>query len=300
MPTVTMQVRSDDPVPVAIPGVVVSYYTFPGEVFVTSGTTDVNGDVSVALTAGTYDVTFFKVGVSILPRQPQQVVIATANTVRKVIGHIRTMPESPNPDLCRVSGFIVDSHGRRAAKAKITIGPQKELIVISGDLLDPSSHLEVMSDSDGYVEFDLLRGVEYEVFYLFKDAWFGMPPGRICIKAPNQPAVRLVDLLFPLPAHVEFSATTLAMNVGTTDSGVLLTVTYTDGNVRTGPLEWGTYQLTRSPDTVLEAGHTSDHLVLTALTTGICVVSAVRQIKGDTQWVPEPPFLADSLTVTVT
>lgn len=301
MPITTIQMRSDNIVPDLISGVIVEFYTTLGA-FVTSGTTDGTGDVTVSLPAALYDIVMYKQGITILPRQPQRITVLTQipPNVFKVFAHIRVMPETIDPTLCRVSGFIVNSHGKPQKGVKITIGPCRELIDIGLKLVDPDHQVTVTSDDKGYVEFDLLRKVSYEAFILYKDEWQSFPPGRLSIKAPDMPSVPLEYLLFPVPGHVAFSVSAISVGVGIQDDTTDITITYTDFNVRQTPLSWGGFNLINSDATKFDYEVAGDTLIIKGLASGIATLTAVRTLTPTSLWIPEPPFVADVLTVTVT
>lgn len=301
MPITTILLSSDDLVPVNIAGAAVEFYNTAG-VFQTSGTTDTNGSTTVTLPAADYDVLIFKVGVSVLPHQPQRITVLTQTppNVFSITGHVRTMPESTNPNLCRVSGYLIDIQGRAKPNVKITVGPLFELIDIASQLVDPDGMITVVSDSNGYVEFDLIRGINYEAFFIEKVEWKQVAPGRLYILAPDLPAVRLDFLLFPIPVNVAFSVDTLSVPSGTIDSTIVLTVAYSDGNPRQLPLPWGTYQLILSSPDIFDYTVAGSALVITGKSPGTATLTAIRDPIVTSYWNPAPPFVADILTVTVT
>lgn len=301
MPIVTIQMKSDAVIPLALPGVLVEFYNLAG-VFQTSGTTDVLGEATVTLPAASYDIYMYKAGISILPSQPQRIIVLTQvpPNVFKVFAHERVLPESTDPLKCRVSGHFVNLHGKPQKGVKVTIGPCVELADIGGNLVDPDHQVMVTSDDAGYVEFDILRGLKYEAFILCKEEWQGMPPGRLVITAPESPSVRLDYLLFPIPESVDFSALTLSLAAGTQNSALTLVVTYTDGNVRQSPLQWGSYLLVNSDATVFGYEVAGDTLIIKGLAPGVATLTATRVLAKTSVWNPLPPFNADILTVTVT
>lgn len=300
MPVVTIQLENDDTVPERISGAVIEFYETDGT-FLTSGTSDVDGEVTVTLPAADYDVLFFKAGMSVLPKQPQRITVLTQvdPNVFLVTAHQRVLPESADPTVCKVSGYVINSFGKPQKGVKFTIGACFELVVDHDRLLDPDHMISVVTDDTGYVEFDLLRGQNYEVFALYKEMWVGMPPGRLRIKSPDQAAVKLHHLLFPIPVFVEFSPGTVSVAVAARDESTTLTVTYADGNARKCPLEWGTYKLVVSDDSIFEYEVADDTIIIIGKAAGTATLTAERILPTTQLWNPPPDFVTETLTVTV-
>jgi len=78
MTIATVILESDDPSPALIDGLTVRLFDTLGA-FVTSGVTDVNGEVTVDLPDADYDLYFFKSGVSINDGMPQRITIDVAS-----------------------------------------------------------------------------------------------------------------------------------------------------------------------------------------------------------------------------
>ncbi len=300
MPVTTVQLQNDANIPARIQGALVEFYDTMGG-FITSGSSDVNGEVTVTLPAGDYDVLFFKIGMSVLPKQPQRINVLTQvpPNVFLVTAHQRLLPEGTDSTTCRVSGYVINSFGKPQKGVKFTIGACYELVVDNDRLLDPDHMVTVVTDEAGYVEFDLLRGEKYEVFVLYKETWSGMPPGRLIIETPDQPSVRLHHLLFPLPVSVDFSQPTVSVPIDTRDDTTTLSVSYSDGNIRQLPLAWGTYQLIRSDDTIFDYEVAGDTLIIIGKAAGTATLTAERILPAVNLWNPAPAFATDTLTVTV-
>jgi hypothetical protein len=300
MPVTTIRMLSDDTIPIAIPGVVVEFYSTAGA-FITSGTSDSAGEVTVTLPAAFYDILMFKIGISVLPKQPQRIQVLTQvpPNVFEVTAHIRVLPETNDLTLCRVSGYVINSHGKPQKGVKISLGPTLELVDVSTRLVDPDHQVDVTSDDKGYFEFDLLRKVTYEGYILYKDDWMGQTPGTLVILAPDRPSVPLEYLLFPIPQAVDFSAPTLSVPINTIDDSITIIVTFTDGNVRQLPLQWGGYNLTISDADIFDFEVAGDKLVITGKTAGTATLTAERTLPVTSLWLPEPSFASDTLTVTV-
>ncbi len=301
MPITTIRMLSDEVIVAPIAGVVVEFYNLAG-VFQTSGTSDVNGEVTVTLPADFYDVVMFKQGISILPRQPQRIEVLTQidPNVFEITAHIRLLPESNDPDLCRVSGYVINSSGKPQRGVKLTLGPILELVDVTHRLVDPDHAMTFTSDERGYFEFDLLRNVSFEGFLLGKDDWADQPPGRINIRTPDFPAISIDYLLFPVPESVDFSVSSISVPAGSQDDTTILTVTYTDKNIHQTAPVWGGYNLINSNGDVFDYEVAGDKLIIKGKLAGTATLTAERTLMAGSSWLPEPPFNADVLTVTVT
>lgn len=300
MASVTIRVLSDAPVPSTIEGILVQFYD-TGAVFQTSGTTDVNGEVTVALPVGDYDVLFFKIGVSILPSQPQRIAVVDADPHEfEIEGHIRSLPESTNPDRCTVSGYILGVGGGRYRTSMI-LRPIKDLIITSGNVIAMGGSIEIYSNDDGYFEFELLRNKAYAAYFVVPQTLFGEDPGRLCVMTPDAPAVDLYSFLFPVPVSMAFSANTISLVAGALpDESIEYTLTYNDGSERsTLSNPWGGVSLTNSDNEVVEACVVEGKLVLTPLTAGTATITTTRTISTVADYDPLPDYVTESVVVTV-
>jgi hypothetical protein len=302
MANVVIRVLNDLPVPLRVQGVAVAFYT-TGGLFETSGTTDVNGEVLVFLPDAGYDVVFYKRGVSILPKQPQRITVDSLLTnTFEVTGHETVMPESLDATRCRVSGFILGSDGKPVKGTRLVFTPKKEIIVIGINTIAPDNEVTAVSDDTGYVEFDLLRNLLYDGYFVDKDSILGIHPGTLDIVVPNSPSTRLDTLLFPLPVNVDFSANSisLALFPDVVDDSIDATITYSDGSIRTSPSVWGTYKVVVSDTTIVEAAINGPKLLLKTLAVGTATVTVERLINDQAFWSVLPAFTSEEVVVTVT
>lgn len=303
MPTpVKIRLLTDDPTPTRIQGVVVDFYD-TGAVFQTSGTTDTNGEVQVSLPDGTYDLRFFKTGVSILPSQPQRIVVdSLLSNIFEVTGHVRTMPESIDPTKCTVSGIIKGTGGNKAVH-RLIFELVKELTVQGGQVVAPYSRVEYTSDENGYFEFELLRNTKYTAYYVFPQDLFSRQPGQLDVITPNGSAVDLADFLYPLPVNMVFSASTLSLVAGgPIDTSVSATLTFSDGSVRTTyGTPWAGISVTIDDNTIVTVSLTDDgKLSLKPLQAGTATITTVRDIPSTVFFDPLPGYTSSTIVVTVT
>lgn len=299
MPPVTILVQNDLVTPEPVEGIVVEFYN-TGGVFQTSGTTDVDGEVEVTLPLAFYDLMFYKPGVSILPKQPQRIeVIDDDPNSFTVSCHERTLPEASDPDLCRITGYIVRGDGDKIV-TKLVFQTELELLVIGEDVVAPESRIEVASDANGYFDFLLLRGVEYRGYFLYQEVLFGINPGRLKILVPDAPALEVDRLLFPLPENTDFSANTITLLAGAEpDDSIEVVTLYSDGSERTENPPWSYIKASSSDDAVVEAAISYGKLVLTPKTSGTATVSVERVISSRALWTQPPEYVSETVLVTV-
>lgn len=303
MALVTIRLLSDDPSPAAIQGVTVEVYSTLA-VFQTSGVTDVAGEVLLILPDASYDLMFFKVGVSAI--QPQRIIVdSLLSNEFEVTAHIRTLPESTDTDRCTVSGYVKGVGGGRAIH-RLIFEPVKMLTVLSGNVIAPYSRVEITSNEDGYFEFELLRNTKYTAYFLFPQDMFCTQPGKLDVITPDGPAVALSDFLFPVPIHFDFSQNAISVPVSPTpDETITVTLTFSDGSTRetrsafSSP--WAGITLTNTDNLVVEAYLIDGGaLGLRGLTPGTATITTVRQIPTAVLIDPLPTYTSESVVVTVT
>lgn len=295
--TVTVRVLNDLLPPSRQAGVLVRVNLADGA-FVTDGTTGSNGEVTFVLPAASYDLIFYKAGFSC--PVTRLVVEDGAAELWSVAGHVYVPPESADPYLCRVSGFFIGALGHPARDAKLILTPVQEIIAVAGQLMVPASQVQIAPDSSGYLEFDLVRGVHYEV-YIFGVETIGGQAPKLDVYAPERASIDLATLLFPVQVGVEFSTDEVDLEVGgPVDDSVSFVTTYSDGNERLLPPAWCSVAPTNSDPTVVEVTMLNGTLVLRPLAAGTATISMQRTLGALLLWRPElPPFTSGSILVTV-
>lgn len=300
MATVTIRVLSDAPIPIPVEGVLVQLYSTLG-VFQTSGTSNSNGGVTVVLPEAEYDVLFYKIGISILPSQPQRIAVQDPGPNEfEVRAHVRTAPESTNPNRCTVSGHLLGIGGGRY-KTSIVLRLVKSLIVTRGNVIAQQGRLEFFSDDDGYFEFELLRNTWYIAFFVIPRTLFGEDPGCLDVRTPDSPSLDLYSFLFPVPVNMEFSAPAISLVAGATpDESIEYTLTYNDGSKRTSlATPWGYVSLENSDSDVVGASLQDGVLVLTPYSTGTATITTIRGIPESISYSPLLDYVTESVVVTV-
>lgn len=301
MPAVSITLLNDDVSPAPIVGSVIEFYTTVG-VFETGGTTDSNGVISVSLPTGFHDILFYKAGVSILPRQPQRIeVLASPSTNNfTVTGHIRTREESLDPTRCTVSGFLINANGIGGI-ARLVFSPRLSLITRSGNPVIPGSSVDAASNDTGYIQFELLRGIEYCAYFVDVDQFLGVTPAVFDVLVPDAPAIDIMSLLFPIPVNATFSSTSISLvSEDPTDDSITYEVIYTDASSRFRNTLWGGFKLGSFDNTICGVELCDGTLMLTPLTPGTISITLVRSIPTSVDIDPLPEFTSQTLTVTVT
>lgn len=302
MPLVTILVLTDDSSPAPIEGVVVEFYDAVSAVFQTSGLTSSSGEVVVTLPDGSYDVLFYKVGVTISPKQPQRIAVDSVLTnVFAITGHPRTRPESIDPLRCTVSGSVLGVDGKQA-KHRLVFEPVKTVTILSRMIIAPYSRREVASNEDGYFEFELLRNTKYSAYFVFPQDLFGQP-GKLDVVVPNDPSVALDVLLFPVPVNLTFSSTSIALVAGSpSNETIVVTLTYSDNSVRESMSSpWANVVVRNTNADVVEASIAdAKKLVLKPLTPGMATITTERTFSDRALFDPVPDYVTQSVVVTVT
>jgi hypothetical protein len=304
MPTVTIRVESDLLPPSRVSGVLVEFYDLAG-IFQTSGTTDTNGEVLVTLPLASYDVCLYKVGIVILPRQPQRIEVLDPpeENIFSVACHVRVLPESSEPTKCRVTGKVIGTGGG-PSKDRLIFTPLKYLLVISEDVLLPESRAEFSPDDLGNFDFELLRGQEYKCYFLHLETLFGSSENFVTAIVPSVGGIKLDKLLFPLPVSLSFSESSISIPlVDGENQDIDYTVSYSDGSVssdRLGGVLWASTTIDNDNDLVVSAEMLGGKLILTPLLAGTAIITTTRVLKEDVFWDSPPVYVSESIEVTVT
>jgi hypothetical protein len=302
MPLVTIRVSNDEVVPERVQGILVEFYDLSA-VFQTSGTTDVNGEVTVTLPVADYDVAFYKAGVSILPKQPQRIQVLTSppnSNLFLVTCHEKVPPESTDPLRCTVFGKILGQDGG-GTKSKIVFALVKEVSVLATNIIDILSRKEIHSDEEGYYEFELLRGQEYDVFFLYLDSFLGIPQtAKLCAIVPDSASVELHKLLFPIPLTADFSVNSKSVSLGSDpDESETLTVLWNDGSTRWASYAWTSLKVTNDHPEVAEIYVSSGTVIIKPLSAGTATVTVERVMSDAVQFDPIESFTSETMVVTV-
>lgn len=304
MTTTTIILESDDPAPVLIETLSVRVFD-TGGVFVTSGDTNASGEAIFDLPDEDYDLYFYKKGVSINGGMPQRITVDAAdpdvppNTYR-VIAHITSMPESVDPLLCTISGYIRGANGLPTLDGKLTFAPTLQTGVIGGDIISPQNLIHIHPDVSGYYEFQLLRNVCYHAYFHWLQSLLDVTPPELDVsRVPDLPALSISDLLFPVPVNGEFDPTDLDVAVGVDDDSVATVITYSDNSVRDTGSTLVAMSAVSDDEDVAVVSLLSGKVLVTGVAVGTANITLVRAISSNIYYSPAPTFTTDTLVVTV-
>lgn len=146
------------------------------------------------------------------------------------------VPTSPDPDMCRLSGYFTDSSKRPLKNHTVVFHPREgypatyplggapysgDPSVISGRIV--ASDRQVYTDADGYVSFDLPRGGVFDVYLQGMDA----PDTSLLasVYVPDVAGIALEKVLYPYLESVTFGSTPIAVAAGDTVTVSLSLVT---------------------------------------------------------------------------
>lgn len=309
---VQITILDDEPSPQPVAGVVVQVYTTVG-VLVTSGLTNGSGSLSFALPDATYNLLFYKQGVSILPRQPQQIVVDSmaASNNFTVTGHVSTLPESPDSLRCRISGTVLGPDGTPMLDMRLSFKPVTDFQVVGGNMVSVQAQSEDFPDRNGYYQFDLIRGMAYTGYIIGIEQFplLGIAPAALNVIGPPTPSMSLTNLLFPLPVLVAFSVGSISIPLagGPDGSLTLGTFHYSDGSSsgtdfssRTQQPPFATLLYEYSDPTLFSVILSNGCTQVTPYKVGTGTVTMTRKISKSIFWPDPPAFTSQTLAVTVT
>lgn len=231
---VTISVRDADEVPVE--DVRVRIFSVAG-VFLTELNTDALGEATVVLegsaTPGTtYMIRMYKVGWTFTNGAVQLIsvldpVAPPSTNIFDIEAATATIPESSNPEVCLLSGYLTDVSGRPMLETTLRFTPimDEPTARVSGFVFpgDPTvvdrnqlfDEAKATTDQNGYLEIPLPRRSIQNVHH----HGFVLPgvPSYAQVYVPDSAGAKLEDVLFPYVASVDYSEDTMSMNVGDTE-----------------------------------------------------------------------------------
>ncbi len=289
MAIVTITIQNDDVLNTKLQGVSIYIYTTLA-VFVTSGITDSLGVLTISLPDASYDLLFFNYGFSTI--QPQRIVVDSLLINHFLVtGHLRTRPESLNPDLCRVSGYIYGPDGKPRKEVTTRFNQKKRNVIVSGNEI-LNIPIAFYSDEKGYFQFDLYKEMCFESYI---DGY----EYRLHSKVPNHPSVDLFKLLFPLQVLITHPGTIIT----TLSGGPIFdsfAVFYNDENRGLLSNEFSKVLYTLDNPDILAITFTETQVDIIPYATGTCNITFTRVINENYVWRPADAFTAPTLTITIT
>lgn len=307
-------VKDESPLPVDLVGVEVGIYDVGTHVLVASATTDVNGQASFMLpglpTPGLgYEVRFFKLGVNFHGLRLIQVtdpeLVGAPNKFDHTGADSNILPVSGNPYTCRCTGVFVDFSGQPIVNKTVRImakGNDNEKVPkiwnVPSHMVSPDE-MQVTTDGNGRVSFDLVRTGEFRVTFGGDDdtVW--------CIRVPDQVSANFIDLIHPYPALWDWDDGIAPGNavtvVALANLEVPFVVTFTDYEQKSTGLEVF-FDLINSDGTVVEATYDSNRgvVVLRGLAPGSATLTPTLKTGILPNRWPVPAVVAPALAITVT
>lgn len=276
----------DEQVPAElVDGVLVRVFNEAGAVFIAQGYTGDAGTGKVefsldgSLTGTRYRIRLSKTGVAFdgslgdQSKSPQYIDIyspaagsPTGTNDFDIYGDVFHHPSSSDPRLCRCSGYVVYPNGNPVTNAVLELTNLFTPIIADSNRIVTGGRLEVVADSDGYLEVDLYREGEYSAIIS------SLSDETRHIYIPDRNGWNLADILFPVVAQVTYDVPTLTLAVGG-EGDVVPTITYSDTREADDltDVEWVSSD--EAVATVISAG---DHIVVTGVAAGSATVYAVR------------------------
>ena len=297
-------IENDDPSPALVESLTVRFFD-TGGTFVTSGVSDVNGEVDVDLPDADYNLYFFKQGVSINAGMPLLITIDSGDTdvppnTFKVIVHVASLPEAIDPLQCRISGFIKGADGEPTRDGRITAEPTLETGVLGGNIIAPQHSASFAPDKDGHYEFNLLRNVDYCIYFHMLETLLRSEPPVMEVKVPDLPAMGIANLLFPVPVNAAFSVNVLALVAGNPDDdSIEVAVSYSDGSVRTSGTLIATVSSVSDDEDVAFVELLTGKVLITPVAAGTANITITRTVVSTIYYDPIPTFITETLVVTV-
>ena len=293
----TVAVATDDTIPVAVPDVRVRVFTDVG-VFITELLTDASGEAEVVLDGAPdpgqpYLIRLLKQG-WVFPNGPNQsisvmdpLVVPNTNTF-DVVATTPTIPESSNPEMCRLSGYLASVSGAPMKNLTLRFTPRFEVpdARVSGfpfpgdptvvDRLQMFGEASVTTDADGYAEIELPRGAVFDVHH----HGYVLPAITTYaqVYTPDRAGAKLEDVLFPYVAAVEFDVLDVTLTGEGDTQEIVLTVLGSNDQLIEGKqsLDCLVEFLSLNESVATAEVNADGRLVITAVGTGTTVVVASR------------------------
>lgn len=287
---VNIQILDDTVYNNPVSGVVIAVYNL-SSVFISQATTNSSGIVSFSLTDPQYRVYIYKIGFSIAQPWLLNIDLTKISITYSLTGHVRTLPETLDPDLVRVSGSIVDFSGK--PRKNLTLQFYREPQVNIGDLIVENVPVTFTSNEAGYFEFDLYRKMRFCDAYLTERPLYD-------IETPDRASIELSHLIFPIPVNLAISPTTINIPLSGGSMDIPYVATFSDYSTdREFTSHWAQIKIDVDNSEHLSVGIAKNYLTITPLTVGTTVMTFHRDFLCDFTWLKAPEFVSPTLTINV-
>ena len=299
---ISINVKDAQPVPAAIPGVLIRVFSALGELE-TQGSTNVEGQVIFNLDAGEYTLRASKTRVGFnspfaITVDPEEINSWT------VTGTLLSLPSAPDPLYCRVYDYFIRGDGVPllgeivfTVRSAFQDTSNEEHVAFPGDpsivggaLILPERPLPICSDSSlglGWVD-------------LPRESWYrcmlpGDPQSWILFYVPNAAGAALSDLLYPYPAAATTDPDPVSVAAGA-EIEVALVLTLSNARL---PEDLGMLAPATSDEAVatvrVGVGKT---LIVLGVAVGEATITLAPQVGQTARRIPSPAYPTFLVTVT--
>jgi hypothetical protein len=312
----TVVTSDDQVVPVPVQDVSVRVYD-EDDVFMTEGVTDANGQFVLPLAGSaspgtSYIIRLRKNGYTVPSGHTQFInvldplPVGATNTFDFTL-HEVTIPESVDPLMCRVSGYLVDASMQPRKNVNIRFITRKGFpdssigimaqtsnpTVVGGRII--AADVTVTTDRLGYVEVSLPRGGVFDVHV----SGLEHPSGVVSpVVIPELSAARLEDILFPYVQSVSYTPNPVSVVLGMfTD--VALSITLSSGAALTEVADINNFVVfaVADPSVASAVVINPGQLRVNGASAGSTTISATRATGA---LIPRSPEIPDLVTTPLT
>jgi hypothetical protein len=315
-----LNVMTDDAIPQPVAGMRLRVFD-DADTFLAEGNTDAGGRLGLTLDGlpdpgKEYIIRLRKDGTTIEGGVAQKVSVFDplpigATNEFDFTAHVMTLPESTDPQLCKISGYLVDASLRPLRGVTMRFFPREGFPDIRPSgihfLGQPTvvrrlviaEEIVVTTDSRGYIELELPRTGVYDLSFEGLQIHGLWTLSEILV--PDVSAMALEELLFPYVTEVAFDPATMMLTVGTSAEAVL-SVTMSNLQLMEFPdfgsfLEFDTDN--HAVATVVWNGSTGKLSVI-PVAPGTASVTVLRRKGTVTPRLPIVPVLTGAISITVT
>ena len=210
---------------------------------------------------------------------------------------------SPNPDMCRVSGYLINAQGQALKGWSFVLRYCYAPLGLYGGSIVLQERLTIKADAEGYVEFDLLRGAKLTIE--LPNLLIDLDTQELVV--PDVASVDLLAFLFPYVVSVDWEDDT-AVSIGVAERFTVGVVgTLSNGETVTFPSGGVTISVSNDSVVDLAEGFTYEGKAAGSATLTLDAVDvSTLELNRDREEasisflnVPDPTIAASPLSVTV-
>jgi hypothetical protein len=144
-----------------VPNVLITLKNTTNQITLAFGQSNINGQLTLGLPSGTYNVLFFK-SFYTFGTQPYVLTVTTNQTV--TINAVSFIPLSVLPNMCALYSYVLDATGQPVAGVVVRMKMITTMpFASSGSSLIQSGWVEVQTDATGYWTINAIQGAIIEV-----------------------------------------------------------------------------------------------------------------------------------------